>query len=240
MSLFSDEYPKVSVLNFDPSKPATPVGSGGVATTIASPGAIWYDAIQQNYQSVIAGTVAGLQSCLPVNITPVTATNPSSAANLMSVVFPLTGPTNAAGNTVNILSAVGKTIDFWAAGAYTTAAAQTPTVNFTLTLGGTTILTWTSGATTASVTKTWSIEGTIVVASVGTSGTVEAHGLLNIELGAGAAGSVAESSYNDAVIAVSSAINFNTALTLQLTTTMSTSNAGNSVVERQQIVEVEN
>lgn len=238
--LFKDEYPQISILNFDPTKPPTSIGSGATALTNAQPGALWYDAGVQNYQSIIAGAVAGLQTCLPANVTPVTATNPSVAATLYTVTFPLAGYTNAAGTSVNILSAVGKTIDFWVAGAYTTASGQTPTINFLLTLGGTTIGTWTSTATTASVTKTWSIEGSATVVSTGATGTLETHGLLNIELGAGAAGSVGETSFNDTNVAVSSSVNFTTSLALVLTTTMSSSNAGNSVVGRQLIIEVEN
>ena len=163
------------------------------------------------------------------NITPVTATNPSAQADLMTFTFP-----------TGALNSLNRTIYFWGAGAYTTASGQTPTFRLRASLGGVTILDFTSGATTASVTKTWNAEGYIVVSATGATGTVEAHGIFNVELGAGAAGSVAETSYNDAVVAASSSIDLTASNILKLTALFSSSNAGNSITQRQFIAELGN
>lgn len=167
-----------------------------------------------------------------VNVTPVTATNPSSAANLMAY-----GALPA-----KAFNVVGKTLYLWGAGTYTTASAQTPTFNLTVveTNSAVTLLTFTSTATTASVTKTWNFEAFLTVQAAGATGKFESHGIFDVELGAGAAGSVAETSFNDANSAVSSSVDLTAALTFQVQCLFSSSNAGNSIVQRQLVVEVLN
>lgn len=193
-------------------------------------GHVWNDATQKNILTQINGQAGSLVQGILVNNTPVTATNPSTAANLQSIALP-----------AGYLNVAGKTLYIWASGAYTTAGGQTPTLNIAINIGAlTNVLTWTSTATTAAVTKTWNFEAFISTVTAGTSGTFEAHGLLNVELGAGAAGSVAESSFNDAIVAVSGTLDLTAANTFQIQTTLSTSNAGNNVVGRQAIIQVLN
>lgn len=223
MSLFRDESPIHGALILDPYKAVTGTSNGVV------PGSIWYDSATSSFQTQLPVGQSALVSAAVTNITPVTATNPSSQADLMTFTFP-------AGS----LNALNRTIYFWGAGNYTTAGAQTPTFRLRASLGGVTVLDFTSGATTASVTKTWNVEGYIIVSATGATGTVEAHGIFNVELGAGAAGSVAETSYNDAVIAASSSIDFTAADILKLTCLFSSSNGGNSIVQRQFIAEIGN
>ena len=192
-------------------------------------GHFWNDVTQKNILTQINGQAGSLVQAINVNVTPVTATNPSAAADLMTMTLPA--------GFANIL---GKTLYVWGSGNYTTAGGQTPTFRLRLLLGGVAILSFTSSATTASVTKTWNAEGFITTSLVGSSGTVEAHGIFNVELGAGAAGSVAESSFNDAVVAASSAIDLTAADVLKMDCLFSSSNASNSIVQRQLIVQVMN
>jgi len=203
---------------------------------VPSPGAFqlreghfWNDAIQKNILTQINGQAGSLVQGINTNITPVTATNPSAAADLMTMTLPA--------GYANIL---GKNLYVWGAGSYTTTGGQTPTFRLRVLLGGVVVLSFTSTATTASVTKTWNIEGFITTSATGATGTVEAHGLFNIELGGGAAGSVAESSFNDAVVAASSAIDLTAADVLKMDCLFSSSNASNSISQRQLIVQVVN
>jgi len=192
-------------------------------------GHFWNDATQKNILTQINGQAGSLVQGINVNITPVTATNPSSAADLMTLTLPA--------GYANVL---GKTLYLWGAGNYTTAGGQTPTFRLRVLLGGVAVLSFTSTATTASVTKTWNIEGFITTSATGATGTVEAHGIFNIELGSGAAGSVAESSFNDAVTAASSAIDLTAADVLKLDCLFSSSNASNSISQRQLVLQVIN
>lgn len=193
-------------------------------------GSFWNDATQKNLLNQLNGQAGSLISSIAVNTSPVTATNPSTAANLMSLALP-------AGYT----SVAGKTLYVWGAGAYTTAGGQTPTLNIAINIGAlSNVVTWTSTATTASVTKTWNFEAFITTVTAGSSGTYEAHGILDVELGGGAAGSVATSAFNDAITAVSGTLDMTAANTLQVQTTLSSSNASNSVVQRQLYIQVIN
>lgn len=192
-------------------------------------GHVWNDVSQKNILTQINGQAGSVVQGINVNITPVTATNPNSAADLMTLTLPA--------GYANVL---GKTLYVWGAGNYTTAGGQTPTFRLRILLGGVVVLSFTSTATTASVTKTWNVEGFINTSATGATGTVEAHGLFNVELGAGAAGSVAESTFNDAVVAASSAIDLTAANILKADCLFSTGNASNSIVQRQLIVQVLN
>jgi hypothetical protein len=192
-------------------------------------GHFWNDVTQKNILTQLNGQAGSLVQAINVNNTPVTATNPSSAADLMTLALP-------AGYT----SITGKTLYVWGSGSYTTAGGQTPTFTLVLKIGTLSLLTLVTAATTASVTKTWNIEGFITTVTAGAAGTYEAHGLLGIELGGGAAGSVAATGINDAIVAVSSTLDLTAAQTLKLTGLFSSSNAGNNIVQRQMVVQVLN
>ena len=192
-------------------------------------GHFWNDVTQKNILTQINGQAGSLVQGIKDSVTPVTATNPSVAADLITFALP-----------AGFQNVVGKTLRIWASGRYVTAGGQSPTLTFTLLEGGITPLTWVSTATTASMTKVWNIEAFVTTLTAGATGTLLAHGLLNVELGGTAAGAVAVSSFNDTVIAASSAIDLTAANTLKLQILASSSNAGNSVVQDQLVVEVIN
>jgi len=193
-------------------------------------GHFWNDVTQKNILARLNGATGSLVQGININVTPVTQADPNTTAkNLMSIALPA-GYQNVAGKTLRV----------WGEGTYVTAGGQSPTVTIALTLGGVTPVTWTSTATTASMTKTWHFEAYITTVTAGATGTLEAHGALDIELGGTGAGAVAVSKFNDAVIAVSSTLDLTAANTLQVTGLMSSANAGNSLVQRQMVVEVLN
>jgi len=193
-------------------------------------GSFWNDITQKNLLARINGITSAHNLTIGVNTTPITATNPSSAADLMELVLP-TGYWNFAGRTIYL----------FASGVYTTAGGQTPTITIAVNVGSLGALSFVSSATTAAVTtKPWNLEGFLSVVTAGSSGTLEAHGICNFELGGGAAGSVAVSSFNDTNSAVSSALDLTAAQDLECNVIMSSSNAGNSVVQRQMIVQLYN
>lgn len=231
MSLFDFEIPHVQGVVFDPAKQVSGIGSNAPSNGVPV-GTVWNDVSGGGLQLIPSYSItgAGIVSSPAPNITAVTATNPSAEANLMTL------PTFPAGS----INLIGKTLYFWAQGKYTTAGAQTPTLRIRAYYGSVAILDFTSAATTASVTKTWNVEGFIVTSATGASGTVQASGIFNVELGAGAAGSVAETSYNDAITAASSAIDLTAAEQFKLTALFSSSNAGNSVVQQLLVAEVAN
>lgn len=224
MSLFRDESPTVGVVTFDPVKPGLGVGSAGTASG-AQNGALWYDATLNSFQLVQDNAQGGIPSS-PAALSiaaAVTNTNATSATALMTYAF-LPGSLNV----------VGKTLDIYAAGTYTTDGGTGRTITFAVTLGdGTntrTIATYTTGATTASQTKfPWNYDATIITQAVGSSGTVYGHGILNITLGSSIGGAL--TSYNDQNNAASSALDLTKTITLTLTQLYSGSNAGNIFVE---------
>lgn len=191
-------------------------------------GQVWNDIQQKCVQSVING-VTGSSLVVPsVNITAVTATNPSAEADLQTFALP-------AGS----LNVIGKMLRFESAGNYTTAAGQTPTIRYRAYIGSVAVLDFTSAATTASATTIpWKVRGNIICSAVGASGTVEAHGSLFFTLGTTAGADSAH--YQDVVVAASSAIDLTAAQTFKLTALASSSNAGNIVISRSQVLELAN
>lgn len=232
---FKDVYPTVSSITFDPNYLS--LGVTGKPSGLQGPteGQVWYDSVNKNLYAFIGGQVVSFTGgAANVNYTntatPITATNPSSAATLFSYAFP-----------AGALNVANRVIYLFGSGYYTTASGQTPTVTVAVTLGdGTntrTLLTWTSGATTASASNIpWNFDGYIFTDSTGTSGTMLSHGTLNLTLGTSAG--AATGSYLDTNHAASSALNLTLATTLNITTTMSSSNAGNSVTEDSLLVQV--
>jgi hypothetical protein len=226
MSLFRAERPSVNRVHFEGTQLPTPGNVSGGTSAGPTPGDIWFDLTTQTFQSITGAGQAGLASSYaspPLVAAAVTATNPSSAAALMTYAFP-----------VGQLNAVGKAFNIFAGGNYTTATGQTPTFTIAVTLGdGTntrTLLTWTSGATTAVATaQPWNLDGTVVIQASGSSGTAYAHGAASITLGTTT--TAASAKYLDANTAVTSAVNLTLATTLTVTALFSSSNAGNNVVE---------
>src|SRR5215469_926676 len=127
------------------------------------------------------------------NITPVQATNPTSATDLQTVTLP-----------AGTLTTVGQTLELWAAGLVnltTTTAALT----LALKLGGVSIASFTTGNITVGFNSIWNVFADMTVASVSSTGaiTLEVHGSLDATL-ASLGGSV--TTFNDSNTAVSSSI----------------------------------
>jgi hypothetical protein len=177
----------------------------------------------------IRGAATNWCGAIYTSITPVTVSaNVSTAQNLMSFSVP-------AGSMNKLL----KSLRIFGRGLYTTAGAQTPTLTVAITIGGVSVLSFVSTATTASQTNLpWEFEAWITTSLVGSSGTVEAHGQMQIKLGSGASG--ASTDFLDTNTAASSAINLTNANTLQVTITSSTASASNSFTQRQMIAELMN
>jgi len=194
-----------------------------------SEGHFWNDAALKQLQAYVNGVQGAVPLGLNTNVTAVTATNPNPGPTALMTFDP-----KSAGYQ-NILN---RTIYFWGAGTYTTAAAQTPTIKIDVLVGSQIVLTWTSSATTASVTKGWNCEGYITTGVIGATGQTESHGIMDIELGAGAAGSVAVTAFNDANAALTTAQDLTIDNVIKFQVTMNSSNAGNSVQQRQLIVQV--
>jgi len=214
---FRSENVPAGAIVFQPQGVATPQG-------IDDPGTLRLDASQNALFFRLNGITYQPAMGAITNITPVTATNPSAAANLMTFAFP-------AGSLNNL----GRTLSLYAYGLYTTASGQTPTLNLTVIMNdGTntrTLLSWTSGATTASSSNfPWNFDCTIVTTAAGSSGTFEGHGTANVTLGASAGGAL--TSYNDVITGASSALDLTKVNTMTVQCLFSSSNAGNSVTER--------
>jgi len=120
-------------------------------------------------------------------------------------------------------------VDVMASGIWTTGTTQTPTQNFKIKLctvsgcgSGTvlTLLTMTSAAATASTTQTFVVTGTVGTVSTGSSGTVVAHGIADLPVGASA--NVAFAGFHDVNTAASSGIDLTAQLFLNLMWNVST------------------
>lgn len=222
-----DIYPVVSSLTLDPTAQA--ISLTGKPSGVQGPteGQIWYDSVNKNVYAFIGGSVVSLYTQVveinpTASQTPAVASQPSSSA-LMSYVFP-------AGS----LNQLNRNLDLYVSGYYSTASGQTPTITLYVTLAdGTntrTVLTWTTGATTASASNMpFNFDGTIFTYATGSSGTVLAHGTLNLTLGSTAGASL--NSYNDVNHAASSSLDLTKAITLTVNATMSTNASGNSLSE---------
>ena len=101
-----------------------------------------------------------------------------------------------------------------------TVATGTPTTTIAIKLGSVTLCTITTGALAASTNGQIQFEFLLSVASVGSSGTIEAHGSVKSQLSTSLGTAIAE--YADQNVAVSSAVNLTAALTLAVTIAAST------------------
>jgi hypothetical protein len=143
----------------------------------------------------------------------------------------------------NAQNYLGRTFRICASGIYTTAGTTTPTLTFSVIEGGITPWSVTTGATsaTASTSLQWSFCTNITTASISTSaspsttGTLEAHGNLAVNLSANSPGA-ALTVYGDQNKAVSSAINLFSANTLAVQ--VAASGTVTSVQLRQMTIEL--
>ena len=174
-----------------------------------------------------------------VNVTPVTVSAAvATDQNLMALTIPA--------NTLNI---VGRTLHIWVAGTYSTPASSTATVNLKAKLcsvsgcGSGTVVNLasiTSSANPGSVTNNpFNLQLYSTTQTAGTSSVYEAHGSMQIDLGA--ATTSALSSFGDTNTALSSPVIDSTAqMFLQITVAFSAASTSNSAKERQLVVEVLN
>jgi hypothetical protein len=162
-----------------------------------------------------------------VNVTPITVSaNTSAAQNLMSATIP-----------AGTLNSVGKTIRVHIAGVYSTPAASTTTVTVAITLGALTLISMTTAALGAiQVTNNkFLLDGYVTTQTAGASAAFEASGDLIIDLGA--ASTAADSVYGDTNTATIGTLDTTIVQTLQVTIAFSSASASNSATQRQMITE---
>jgi hypothetical protein len=205
------------------------IGQMTDAATGSSSGNQW---VMVNPQWTSPTTITGTSSA--VNTTPVTTTGTCcTGAQLQEIAL-----------TASYFNNLAQPFDIDAAGVYTLASGQTPTLTFAAKLctvsgcgSGTvvTLLTATTGASTSSATNVpWRIFSHIVPTATGASGAFEAHGTFSVGLGASA--SVAQTNYQDNNTATVGTINLSGPLYLDVFVTTSTTNASNVVTQRYSLV----
>ena len=233
MSLFDFEIPHVQGVTFDPAKQVSGTGSGAPASGVPN-GTMWFD-VNGSFQAIVPTsiTASGPTITLAPNITAVTNTNPiTSAVALMTQVFP-----------AGALNTLGRTLNIYAAGEYTTDSGTGRTMTFSAVLGdGTennTLFTVTTGATTASKTGfAWSFNLQAVVATTGTESTILSHGTFTILLGGTA--QAASTVYQDINTAATADSDLTLANTLTLGQFFGGSNAGNTFTQDLMVITVAN
>jgi hypothetical protein len=215
---------QVSNLNVSSLVGSTWISPGTIGSTTPNTGAF-----TTLTSTPVTGQTIKVGGGCSVNTSATTVSaNSTSQQNLMSYSMP-----------ASLLNTSGKTLRVWMAGVYTTQAAQTPTITIDVAFGATTVASWLSTATTASQTNMpWEAVCYISTASTGATGTVEAHGLMNMRLGSAAG---AGSTFQDTNTAASGAIDLTSAQTVQVHVTFSTNAAGaNTCSQRQLCVELVN
>jgi hypothetical protein len=170
------------------------------------------------------GNTHGIETMLQLLQAQTALTTITTAQTLFSRALPA-GALNKLNRTILITGTVIFTV-----------GAGTPTCTIAITLGGVTLCTITTAALAVSTNAQLVFQFTLSVASVGASGTLEAHGSVSVQL-SGTLGT-AIPQYFDQNIAVSSAVNLTSALTLAATIAASTTMA--SAQLRQGLVEVVN
>ncbi len=176
----------------------------------------------------------GLLSIAPTRIvynvaTPVTQ-NGALATDQLLMAIPI---------TTGILNTLGKTFQVVGAGVYTTGNGQTPALTFKIKLcqqsncGGTTattIATWTTAAATASSSNfPWRIEADVTTAAIGSTGTVECHGVSQVSLGSTITTAEVR---NDQNTGVSPTQDLSQALWVAFTVATSSASSTNSITQR--------
>jgi hypothetical protein len=164
------------------------------------------------------------------NITPVTATSATTSdQSLMELAL-----------GAGYLNSLKQPFNFNGAGVYSTPTLSTPTLTYKVKLctvsgcgSGTvvTLVSIVSGAVSASASNAnWNINLTGYTATIGTSGNMEIHGLLSVDLGT--TGTISDTIYNDTNTAVSGTIDLTAALFVDFTVATSTSSGSNAITQR--------
>jgi len=154
------------------------------------------------------------------NVTPVTvAANVTTAQNLQSFSV-VTAAMNTIGYGLHVTG-----YGFYSLGT------NTPTLTFAVNLGSLTLCTWTTGVTTISAANApFQFTCDAVTTTAGTSGVLEAHGTLSIDLGA--TNLIGETVYGDTNTSTVGTVSLGTSQTLQVTVTSSLGSTSNSFTER--------
>ncbi len=191
----------------------------------SSPAPLIYDgAIHGDSRKILNQT---FEQQLIANITPVQATNPTSATNLQTAIL-----------QAGTLSRVGQSLEIFGAG-IVNLTTTTSAATFAVVLGGVTIATFTTTAFAIALNLGWNLTITATVVSVDSGGniTLETHGSLSAATTT-AAGAIA--GFNDVNIAVSSSIAAGSALTLAFTGLLAAGNAASFINQRQLLAELLN
>ena len=202
----------------------------GTAPTTTVAGDRWNDSTRKSLAfAPVATAKTYLSGVLYADATTVvTASNPSSIADLKTFTLP-----------AGVSGVAGKDIRVCGGGVYTTNSAQTPTLTITYAEAGVAPIAIVSAATTGSATTMpWTSCADLITVTAGASGTVEPHGWLKMTLGTTAAAAAAE--YLATNTGVSSAFDQTATVLLKMRVTLSSSDSGNSVVQRWMTVELLN
>lgn len=164
------------------------------------------------------------EQCLFAVTTPVQATNPTSATNLMTQTL-----------QAGTLNHLGQTLQIYGAGIINLTT-STSTVTIAVILNGVTLATFTTTAAAISLNLGWNLNIEATVASIDGFGnvTLETHGSLQAALTTAAGAATA---FNDTNTAVSSSIPGAQPLLLQFQATIGSGNAASFVNQRQMLVE---
>ncbi len=203
----------------------TTFGPPAPGTTDTDKGALIADVQTPAVEMVdTQGNTHGIESTLLLLQAQTALATITTAQNLFTLAF-LAGALNKTNRAIR----VSCTLVF-------TVSTGTPTVAIAIKLGTVTLATITSAALQAVTNGQVAFEFLISVASTGSSGTLETHGEISVQLGATNTPAMAQ--YNDINTAVSSAVNLTSALTLAATIVGSTTIAAATV--RQALVELVN
>lgn len=209
-----------------------PVSQGGSGTTTPSLVAGSNVTITGTWPNqTVASTGGGGSGSSVTSTTPVTATaNVTTDQALMELAL-----------SAGYLNSSKEPFLFNGAGVYTTPVGQTPTLTFKVKLctisgcGSGTVVTLVSVVTTAtlasSTNNNWNLSFMGYTATTGTTGNLEIHGPLSVDLGA--LTTTADSIFNDVNTAVSGNIDLTAALFVDFTVATSTGSASNAITQRQ-------
>lgn len=172
--------------------------------------------------------LAACQTALLILLAQAALANVTAAQNLINLAI-----------NGGLLNKQNRTIRIRARGVYTTPGTTTPVLTIALVVGGVTLCSISTAAlsATASTNMPFEIDFTFSTVTVGSAGTLEAHGKLIANITANTPAAAA-SAYLDTNTAVSAAVNLQVAGNLQVQ--VSANSAITSITLRQASVEVVN
>lgn len=200
--------------------PFAQITQGPATATGANPNkqALIFDRANNITESVgDAGQSAAHQTALLILAAQTALTTITTAQNFINLLL-----------NAGVLNKLNRTVLISGSFIYTTPGTTAPVVTLTLKLGAVTLCTITLAAlsTTASANMPVQFQFQLNVVSTGAAGTVESHGAVNANISANTPAAAA-SCFLDTNIAVSSAVNLQSALalTVQISSTLAVSSA---------------